>query len=175
MHLLENERIRLRALEPEDLANLYAWENNTALWEAGSLLSPCSRYLLKQYILDSGDDIYSRKQLRLMIELKSTTVAAGTIDLYDFDPHHRRAGVGILVDSPYLQQGIATEALILVTEYAFEFLHLHQLYAYIPTTNIPSQRLFERCGFQLMGVMKDWIHTVNGYVDVMIMGCIAGG
>lgn len=30
---LENEHIRLRALEPEDLEILYQWENNTQLRE----------------------------------------------------------------------------------------------------------------------------------------------
>ena len=38
MKWLENDTIRLRALEPEDLDLLYAWENDTSLWEFGSTL-----------------------------------------------------------------------------------------------------------------------------------------
>ena len=33
MKLLENERIILRALEPEDLDVLYRWENDASLWQ----------------------------------------------------------------------------------------------------------------------------------------------
>ena len=94
MAQLENETIRLRALEPEDLELLYRWENNPELWSLGNTMSPYSRYILKEYIRESHRDIFDLKQLRLMIELRSTGAAVGTVDLYDFEPHHRRAGIG---------------------------------------------------------------------------------
>jgi len=172
MKLLENETIRLRAPEPEDLDKLYIWENDASLWEMGSTLSPYSRYELKQYIADAGHDIYDRKQLRLIIELKETNTAVGTIDLYDFDPHHRRAGVGILIDTAHQRKGYAKNTLQLLINYAFSFIKIHQLYAYIPLTNTPSLQLFEQCGFETIGILKDWLFTTNGYVDVRIATCI---
>ena len=168
MNLLENDTIRLRAPEPEDLDPLFRWENDPALWEIGSTLSPYSRYALKQYIAEAGSDIFERKQLRLIIELKETNTAVGMVDLYDFDPHHRRAGVGILVDSAYQKKGLGKSALILLINYAFSFLKIHQIYAYIPVTNTPSLRIFEQCDFEIMGLLKDWIFTANGYIDVRI-------
>ena len=36
--LLSNDRVRLRALEPEDLELLYRWENDPELWEVGNTL-----------------------------------------------------------------------------------------------------------------------------------------
>ena len=172
MKLLENDTIRLRAPEPEDLDKLYSWENDASLWEMGSTLSPYSRYELKQYIADARHDIYDRKQLRLIIELKQSGITVGTIDLYDFDPHHRRAGVGILIDTAHQRKGYAKIALKLLIRYAFSFLKIHQLYACIPVTNTPSQHLFEQCGFETMAILKDWLFTTNGYVDVQIAGCI---
>ena len=172
MSLLENNTIRLRALEPEDLDMHFRWENDPALWEYGSTLSPFSRYTLKQYIAEAGSDIYEHKQLRLIIELKETNSAVGTVDLYDFDPHHRRAGVGILVDPAHQKKGIGKEALNTLCIYAFSFLKIHLLYAYIPITNTPSLRLFEQCGFETMGLLKDWLRTTNGYTDVSVVGRI---
>jgi diamine N-acetyltransferase len=171
MKLLENDIIRLRAPEPEDLDKLYGWENDASLWELGSTLSPYSRYLLKQYIADSKNDLYDRKQLRLIIELKDTGTTVGTIDLYDFDPHHQRAGVGVLIDAAHQRKGYAKNALKLLIHYTFSFINLHQLYAYIPVTNSPSLHLFEQCGFKTMGTLKDWLFTTNGYVDVIVAGC----
>ena len=168
MNLLENNIIRLRAPEPEDLDKLYLWENDPALWEMGSTLSPYSRYILKQYIADAGNDIYERKQLRLIIELKETDTAIGTVDLYDFDPHHRRAGVGILIDTAHQKKGYAKSALNLLIGYAFSFLKLHQLYAFIPITNTRSLRLFEQCDFETTGLFKDWLLTTNGYISARI-------
>jgi diamine N-acetyltransferase len=175
MKLLENDTIRLRAPEPEDLDDLYRWENDASLWEKGSTLSPYSRYELKQYIADARHDIYDRKQLRLIVELKETGTTVGTIDLYDFDPHHRRAGVGILIDTAHQRKGYAKIALKLLSDYAFSFIKIHQLYAYIPVTNTSSLQLFEQCGFETMGILKDWLFTANGYVDVRIAGCISDG
>lgn len=169
MALLENDRIRLRALEPEDLDWLYRAENDTRVWQAGATLTPFSRYVLKEYIDVSHRDIFELKQLRLVIELRSTHAAAGMIDLFDFDPHHRRAGVGILVGSSFRGGGVATEALTLLAEYAFSFLHLHQLYAHVPVTNKASKALFSGCGFAVAGVLADWLAGAGGYEDVWVM------
>lgn len=173
MALLENERIRLRALEPEDLERLYRWENDPALWQVGATLAPFSRYVLKEYIAASHRDIFELKQLRLVIEIRSTGVAAGLIDLFDFDPHHRRAGVGILVDASYRRTGLAAEALTLLEGYAFSFLHLHQLYAHVPVSNPASRALFARCGFRVTGTLSDWLAAAGGgYTDVLVMQCV---
>ena len=40
---LDGRRVRLRALEPEDLEALYGWENDPATWEQGCTLAPYSR------------------------------------------------------------------------------------------------------------------------------------
>lgn len=169
MELLANETIRLRAPEPEDLELLYRWENNPEWWELGNTLAPYSHYQLKEYIAQSHRDIFDLKQLRLMIELCPDGATVGMVDLYDFDPHHRRAGVGILVDPAYQGKGLAAEALGLLVRYAFSFLKLHQLYAHIPVSNKASKALFTRCGFTVTGVLTDWIAVEDGYQDVLAM------
>ena len=169
---LENEIVKLRAPEPEDLDELYKWENDTELWYLGYTQVPYSRYDLKQYIL-SPKNLYESKQVRFMIVYKAEKKPVGTIDLYDFDPHNRRAAVGIIVDKNYQRKGFAAEALSLLCEYAFSFLNLHQLYAYIPTKNEPSKRLFEGCGFENKGLLSDWVQTVDGYEDVQLVSLIS--
>ena len=169
MTLLIDERIRLRALEPEDLDLLYKWENDTHLWERGSTLAPFSRYILREYIAHSGNDLYSYHQLRLMVERRDTTERMGLVDLFDFDPHASRAACGMLVDTPFQRQGYGSAALRLLMDYAFTFLRLHQLYAHVPATNEASLRTLTRCGFVECGMLKDWIRTPRGYADVRVM------
>lgn len=173
MALLKNEHISLRALEPDDLAFLYRMENDTELWNVGQTLAPYSRYVLKQYLAESHRDIYDLKQLRLVIEYKATAEAVGLIDLFDFDPHHRRAGMGILLDRAYWGKGIATEAMQLLCAYAFSFLHLHQLYAHVPVGNKASHALFLRSGFTVAGTLTDWLVDGEGYQDVFVMQLFA--
>lgn len=167
--LLENRLIKLRAPEPEDLDTLYRWENDTTLWEYGSSITPYSRFALKQYLIESKQDLYIDKQLRMMVEMKGTKDVIGAVDLYDFDPYHLRAGVGILIDSSFREEGFGLQSLELLDVYAFEFLKMHQLYAYIPERNIGSLELFKKANYSQSGVLTDWLSQKNSFTDVIIM------
>ncbi len=171
MKLLENESIRLRALEPEDLEFLYKWENDTSLWEYGNTLTPFSKFVLRQYLENATLDIFEAKQIRMIIEDKDTKKPVGTIDLYDFEPFHNRAGIGILIDEDFQRKGYASQALVQMKEYAFQFLKMDQLYAYIPMLNIPSVHLFRKCGFEESGLLRKWNKTTEGSGDVFVYQC----
>lgn len=166
--LLENNIIKLRAPEPEDLELLYTWENNTELWELGATVAPLSRHTLRQYLSSNTQDIYADKQLRLMVELKQTGKGIGTVDLYDFDPFHLRAGVGILIDPEYRNQGLGLQTLLVLESYAFSFLNLHQLYALIPEKNSPSIRLFQKAEYVSAGLLSDWLSSGETYVGARL-------
>jgi len=173
MHWLENDVLKLRALEPEDLSCLYAWENDTRLWKYGNTLSPYSKFVLHQYLEQAHRDLYDSRQLRLMMVEKSTESVVGTLDLYDFEPFHNRAGIGILLDKAFQGKGFASQGLQLMKDYAFNFLHLHQLYAYIPAENLPSLRLFRRAGYVETGCLKQWNRTNEGWCDVFVYQLIS--
>lgn len=166
--LLENQHIRLRAIEPEDLNLLYQWENNPNYWYAGEIRAPHSKFTLKQYILSSGKDIYENKQIRFMIESKELKKIVGTIDLFDLDIFNSRIGVGLLVDEPFQQNGFASMSLDLIQEYVISYLKIHQVYAHVAKTNEASIALFESCGFEKTATLKEWIQNKNGFTDIFL-------
>lgn len=156
--ILENKNIRLRALEKNDLDYLYKWENDTAVWYLSNTLIPFSRYTLEQYIEAARQDIYEAKQLRLVIEHKDSGKALGTVDLFDFDPFHSRAGTGILIaDKSERKKGYASEALDTHLNYCTNILDLKQVYCNILENNEDSMKLFISKGFVITGSKKDWI------------------
>ena len=155
----------LRALEPADIDMLYKWENNSRLWRVSSTTVPFSRFILEEFINSSSKDIFETRQLRLIIEENDNNCVVGAIDLFDYDPFHQRAGVGILIDEEFRQKGYAVEALELLCNYASQFLHIHQLYCNIAVDNLGSISLFENCGFVKCGHRRDWLRTVDGYID----------
>ena len=116
MSMLENDAVRLRALEPNDVDLLYVWENDMDVWRVSTTIAPISRKALADYIKHSGLDIYQAKQLRLVIEDKGDSLTSvGLIDLFNFDPFHRRAEVGLLVARQSdRHRGYATNALMLM-------------------------------------------------------------
>ncbi len=165
----QNRSIYLRALEPEDIDTLYKWENKTEFWSQGATMQPFSRYAIRQYVIDSVGGIFETKQLRMMIVDKESRESVGTIDLYDFDIHHKRAGIGILTYTPFQRRGYALEALECMEKYAFNHLKLNQIYAYISIENEPSKALFTKAGFANVATLKKWISLESGYSDVFVM------
>lgn len=172
---LIGELIQLRALEPSDLNLLYKWENDSTIWSVSGTLMPFSKFVLEEFVNQAHQDIYTNKQLRLMIDLKyfdpdgnltEETHSIGCVDLFDFDPKNRRAGVGILIaDKADRGRGYATEALHLIMDYGFEILDLHQLYSNVRSDNESSLALFKRVGFEVTGLKQDWIYELGKYYD----------
>jgi diamine N-acetyltransferase len=160
--------IRLRMPEPADVGLLYQWENDLSVWRVSTTVVPFSRFQMEQYVMNSQHDIYSERQLRLMIDLardNDSPQTIGCIDLFDFDPLNRRAGVGILIIPEEREKGYASEALGLFIRYSFEIIQLHQLYCNITTGNDRSIRLFTNAGFIQIGIKKEWRIIDNKWVD----------
>ena len=173
---LQNNKIKLRALEPEDLEYLYEWENNTSLWIHSNTLSPYSKYTIKQYIENSHQDIFESKQLRLMVELIDFKIVIGTIDLFDVDFYNSRAGVGILIGNEvYRGKGYAGASLDLLINYAFNKLNLFQLYCNISEDNIHSLQLFKSRNFVVTGKKIAWQKNGKQMNNVFFLQLLSKG
>ncbi len=165
MLTLKGKNIYLRALEPEDIDFIYTIENDEQIWEVSSTQTPYSRFLIKQYLENAHQDIYEIKQLRLVI-CSNDDALLGLIDLFDFDPTHNRAGVGIIIaEDENRGKGFGAEALELIIKYGKTHLRLHQLYANISENNMVSVKLFENQGFTKIGVKKEWNLINDSYQD----------
>jgi diamine N-acetyltransferase len=174
-NLLHGTNIHLRMPEPTDVDILYQWENDLSVWRVSTTVVPFSRFQMEQYVMNAQHDIYTERQLRLMIDLASRQVpkkTIGCIDLFDFDPLNRRAGVGILIIPEERKKGHASETLSLLIRYSFEILQLHQLYCNITMGNDPSIRLFMNAGFVQIGIKKDWRIIDNNWADEIMLQLI---
>lgn len=163
--------VRLRAMEPEDLDFLYCMENNRELWNVGNANVPYSRYVLHDYIANATNDIYRDGQVRMIIE-NNGGEAVGMIDVFDFDPQHRRAEVSVAVMAGCRRRGYALDALRQLVWYARRTLHLHQVYAIVAESNRPSLCLFEKCGFAGRNRLQDWLFDGTEYHDAIVMNKI---
>lgn len=157
MERIIGETIFLRGLETGDLKHILSIENNEFFWDISETKEPFSTQMIKDYLAYAHRDIKEVKQLRLAICDKGSEQIIGLLDLFDFDEQNLRAGVGILIEnSTNRRKGYGTEALGLLINYTRQELGLHQLYANIFDDNLPSLRLFEKQGFQKIGVKKEW-------------------
>ncbi|MEO0405137.1 MAG: GNAT family protein [Bacteroidota bacterium] len=160
---LTGQKCFLRAIEPHDVEHLFRWENDVDNWLVSGTKTPFSKAELQKYVTGIRD-IYADRQLRLIISTDQKPV--GTIDLYDFDPGNKRAGVGILIgETSERGKGLAQDALEVLIDYAFDILLLHQLYSSIPAYNDKSISLFEKLGFIQVGTRREWLKSAEGWHD----------
>jgi len=172
--MLESKTIMLRALEPADIDLLYDWENDSSIWHLSNTLAPFSRFALEQYVMNSHEDLFTTRQLRLMIDLieEDQTKTIGCVDLFDFDPANRRAGIGILVIKEERGKGYASEALDLMIKYSFNRLRLHQIYSNVMKGQKASLDLFKKKNFKTVGIKKQWLLVEKEWIDEYMLQLI---
>lgn len=146
---------------------MYRWENDTELWRVSGTTAPFSRQMLMRLIEEQQYDIYTTRQLRLVVEAEG--MAVGAVDLFEFDPQNRRAGVGVVIDAAFRRRGMATDALQATERYAREVLHLHQLWCSVTEDNEASLALFRRLGYVECGRRRDWIITPDKAFDEILL------
>jgi diamine N-acetyltransferase len=194
--LLKGEKVTLREMRPADRDLIHDWENRPELDYLGDEHEPLTKEQITEFIERSSGDIYTDRQLRLMIDLNDSpslrgrndrsnlleedcraplAMTIGCIDLFEFDQQNQRAGVGILIaETENRKNGYAKEALNLLTNYCFEVLNLRQLYCQIPVDNEASLRLFSTCGFEETGRCRDWVKKGNAFIDAVFMQRLNG-
>jgi diamine N-acetyltransferase len=169
---LKGKQIGLRAAEPQDIEQLYIWENDINSWLVSNTQIPISKFVLEEFVNAAHNDFYTNKQLRLIIVDLVSNKNIGLIDLFEFEPQHLRCGLGVFVDPLHRRNGAATEALELIKQYCFDVLHLNQIFVNVLFSNLSSKQLFEKNGFEKCGNLKRW-HKIsfNHFEDVCMLQC----
>lgn len=77
----------------------------------------------------------------------------GIVKLFEFE-YQSKAEVGYWIGKRYWNGGYATEALMTAVDFGFHVLGLHRIYATTDMTNLASQRVLEKSGFDKEGVLR---------------------
>ena len=143
--MLEFSNTSLRLLENTDLDFLFEIENNHKNKKFNKFISTTSIQLLKDYIKNAQADISVYNQIRFVVENKNIQI--GLIDLFEYDPEKKNAGVGIIINSEFRNKNFGSNALKIIIDYSFQKLDLIFLFANIKSENKHSIKLFEKFGF----------------------------
>ena len=129
-----------------------------------------SRFVRRNYWAASTNDIFAGRQIRVMVARNSDKAVGGAVDLTGFEPLHDRAEIGMVVAEAHRNEGIGQQSLRMLCEYDFRFLHLPQVYAYVPVDNQICLQMFRACGFTNHILLKQWMRgSSEGYNDVILI------
>ena len=168
---IEGRTIRLRAVEPGDADLMYEWENDYDIWAVSGTTEPFSHYQMQRFVERHQNiiGVLCDGQLRLIVETLLSAKPVGAIDLFEYDPIHRRAGVGILIyEQSDRGRGYASDALETLCRYTHDTLRVHQR-CNVGADNEASLRLFRGAGFIEVGVKRDWMWRPDGYHDEVML------
>ena len=165
------EKVRLRALEMDDLDDIMKYFNNLELRQYLSGQVPMSRNAERQWLEQSTTrDPWRDGRMTLAIEDKKSGEFLGTISLFDISKQHRRAEFGIAIHNPdNLGKGYGTDSTRVMLWVAFHILGLNSVYLITLDMNKRAQRAYEKAGFKNAGVFRQGAFINGAFQDFIIM------
>ena len=119
-----------------------------------------------QKILESLHLLQANREFSFGIYDPSSKKLIGHISLYSIKRLPYESGfIGYSIDKNYIGRGIATEAVKLVLQFAFQTLNLHRVEAYVSPQNSPSVRVLEKSGFTQEGLLRELLFINGVWVD----------
>ncbi|MCR1849585.1 GNAT family N-acetyltransferase [Paeniclostridium sordellii] len=165
---LYTNRIRLRKINQNDLEQLFSFLSNDNV----------TRYM----IIDKIQDIkVVEKMINFMIDgyknnrptpwaisLKEKDEMIGICGFSKFDIQNRKAEVGYILSDKHWRKGIATEALKVVVDFAFNYMNLNKIEARCISKNLASENVMLKVNMKLDAILREEKLHKQSYVDLKL-------
>lgn len=170
--MLQGERVLLRAIEREDLADLWAFNNDLAVELAGGGDPPMPQSLAHlQAEFENEANRGGRSGSTFAIEADGRLI--GQCALFAFDDLAHVCELGITIgDTAYWGHGYGREAVSMLLEYAFRYRNLRRVFLKVHGRNERARRSYAACGFVEEGRLREHVWSDGAYDDLIMMGLL---
>ncbi len=167
---LTGARLSLTAYSAEDLDSLLPFfQDVSALrYYLPTTLRPFNYEQLGLLLKDWND---GQTNFVFAVRCEGQICGLVNIDGLDFPNGHAEIGIAI-TDRLRRGQGLASEALGLLIDFACGELNLNRLWCRIISGNEPAVRLFSKAGFREEGVLRRHIRRSGDFRDMLIFGLL---
>jgi len=176
--LLAGQRVHLRAMRQDDVAELFALQSDPVGMRYWSYPLLTRMEQAKEIFQRNARSARAGESFPWAIAMNPDDRHAGdaligTCSLFALDPTHRRALIGYALARPHWGRGYALEAVRLALGHAFGKLALNRIEADADPRNLPSCRLLERAGFTREGRLRERWRVGEDVQDSAIYGLLA--
>lgn len=163
---IETERLVLRRFTREDTSCIFEnWANDADVCRY-MRWTPHKDKEETGSILKSWLDSYKRESFyQWAITLKPKTEPIGAIALFVVNESDLCGDVGYCIGKKYWGQGIMTEALKAVLNFAFTSVGFNRIEAYHSVKNPASGRVMQKAGMTFEGMAKQKYRSIAGFED----------
>lgn len=167
--MFEGQRVRLRALQQDDLPLFHRWwsDPEIARFQVGGTIrlnqESTNITMLERWFGDTGNDV------GFTIALRESGEAIGFVNLWGANVKNRSGTLGILLGKPFWSQGYGSEALGLVLDYAFREMNLHRVELGVYAFNDRAIHVYQKLGFREVGRRRETLYRDGQWYDDVIM------
>lgn len=170
--MLQGDKVRLRALEREDLPQICAFNNDVEVELAGGGDPPYPQSLARlQADFDAAAAKGGRDTTSFVIEADDHVI--GHCALFHLDAVGQVAELGITIgDKEYWGKGYGRDAITALLGYGFRLLNLRRIWLKVYAGNARAIRAYRACGFVQEGRFRQHVWSNGRYDDVILMGVL---
>jgi len=155
---IDGQIVKLRELlidDAIDMSNLMTYNVSKSLWEVPY---PYTLENALSFIDSSHKEFRSLKAVNFAILYKKNSESnslVGIIGLKNINIENKKANLGYWIGESFWGNGMASESVKLIINYAFSVLRLEEVYAYVYSQNKPSIRVLEKNGMTRVGEVNE--------------------
>lgn len=171
---ITGERVYLTEMQEKDAHLLHEYSKEPKLNEySGPYKASESLEKSKEYIANSKKNILKKDSYILGIYEKITSNFVGTIGFFDLDKEDKNGQLGFWVAKDYWNKGYMTDSVKLMTDYIFNVLKYHRVYAYTHEINKSVERVLSKAGYEKEGELKRTLKSKDGkYHNDIVYGIV---
>ena len=139
---------------------LTPWEATIPILPGGSLLDPMQLPSYFEMVRILNDEARKGHSFSFAIWKGNNLIGQISLGGVIFGAM-RGAHIGYWIDKNYANQGLTTQAVNTLTDYAFTYLNLHRVEINLRPENLASRRVAEKAGYIFEGERPRYLH-ING-------------
>jgi RimJ/RimL family protein N-acetyltransferase len=159
MSIIYGKRIRLRAVEREDVQKFHEWINDPEVTHSLAMYLPMSMQDEQNWFDGFSKRDPHEKPLSIEIRKGKAWKLIGNCGLFGIELVPRSTELG-------------AEVMTLLLRHCFETLNLNRAYLRVYEDNVRAVRSYEKAGFVLEGRQRQAVYKNGKYEDVLFMSVL---
>jgi RimJ/RimL family protein N-acetyltransferase len=171
--MIHGERIRLRAVERDDLPRFVDWFNDPDVRRGLSLYRPLSQAEEQRWYEQMLERPPAERTYAIDVREGDEWIHIGSCGFFDVDRRSQHAEMGIVIgNKAYWDKGFGADVMRTLLRHGFETLNLHRIYLRVFETNPRAIHLYEKIGFRHEGRLRQHHYLEGHYVDELMMAIL---
>ena len=166
--ILHSNRLSFRQISQSDISEIFFLRSDSRTMQFMDSAPAKDENDALHYITRANAATVLNEGITWGITLKGKNKIIGYIGFWNMKAAHFRIEIGYMLHPDYWRQGLMSEALQTIIDYAFNETDLHSIEANVGVKNTPSMRLLEKNGFVKEAHFKENYFYDGNFLDSVI-------